>query len=297
MIRTGRDSFTSGKLDEPRGWIQHKREAWWFYRFLSLVYDRIVNPLHWTTQMRDKALSVARLDAPELVTVDVGGGTGFTTEGIIRAGIRPECITLLDQSPHQLARARRKTGLRGVMIIEGDAEELPFPTDHADRYVSAGSIEYWPEPQRGIAEAYRILKPGGRATIIGPIHPTNPLSRLISSAWMLFPSEEDYGRWFTAAGFKDLQFERICPEHYHGVREHGLIMGIAISGSKPAPGSSPLQLGPMVESRSRPRSVLQSILLPVRFVLGSAAAFYYLLLPFLIMTGIIGRRRRANGLR
>ena len=39
--------------------------------------------------------------------------------------------------------------------MQGDAEDLPFPTDSFDRYVSAGSIEYWPEPQRGIKEAYR----------------------------------------------------------------------------------------------------------------------------------------------
>ncbi len=31
--------------------IQHKREALWFYRFLSLVYDR-VNTLFWTPEMR-----------------------------------------------------------------------------------------------------------------------------------------------------------------------------------------------------------------------------------------------------
>ena len=37
-------------------------------------------------------------------------------------------------------------------VVQGDAEDLPFPTDSFDRYVSAGSIEYWPEPQRGIRE-------------------------------------------------------------------------------------------------------------------------------------------------
>ena len=38
------------------------------------------------------------------------------------------------------------------VAVQGDAEDLPFPTDSFDRYVSAGSIEYWPEPQRGICE-------------------------------------------------------------------------------------------------------------------------------------------------
>eukprot|EP00967_Tisochrysis_lutea_P034025 scaffold40541_cov20-Tisochrysis_lutea.AAC.2 len=61
--------------------------------------------------------------------------------------------------------------------MQGDAEDLPFETDSFDRYVSAGSIEYWPEPQRGIKEAYRVIKEGGTACLIGPVHPTFWLSR------------------------------------------------------------------------------------------------------------------------
>jgi MPBQ/MSBQ methyltransferase len=63
--------------------IQHKREAWWFYRFLSLGYDDWVNPLFWTERMRAEALTLARLDRPDLETLDAGAGTGFTTEGIV----------------------------------------------------------------------------------------------------------------------------------------------------------------------------------------------------------------------
>ena len=38
------------------------------------------------------------------------------------------------------------------LLLQGDAEDLPFAPDSFDRYMSAGSIEYWPEPQRGICE-------------------------------------------------------------------------------------------------------------------------------------------------
>ena len=79
--------------------------------------------------------------------------------------------------------SRNKPELQGVKIEQGDAEELPFDTDSKDRYVSAGSIEYWPEPQRGICEAYRVLRPGGLACIIGPVYPTNPISRLLADLW------------------------------------------------------------------------------------------------------------------
>ena len=52
--------------------------------------------------------------------------------------------------------------------------------------------EYWPEPQRGICEAYRVVRPGGLACMIGPVHPTFPLSRAMADLWMLFPTEEEY---------------------------------------------------------------------------------------------------------
>ena len=63
--------------------IQHKKEAYWFYRFLSTGYDRWVNPLFWTPAMRAEALRAARLDERTLEVLDAGAGTGFTTEGIV----------------------------------------------------------------------------------------------------------------------------------------------------------------------------------------------------------------------
>lgn len=127
---------SSRPASQPR-FIQHKKEAFWFYRFLSIVYDHIINPGHWTEDMRDEALEPADLYDSRLKVVDVGGGTGFTTLGIIKH-IHPKNVTILDQSPHQLEKARQKEALKECTIIEGDAEELPFPTDSVDRYISAG---------------------------------------------------------------------------------------------------------------------------------------------------------------
>lgn len=126
----------SRPASQPR-FIQHKKEAFWFYRFLSIVYDHIINPGHWTEDMRDEALEPADLYSRNLRVVDVGGGTGFTTLGIVKH-VDAKNVTILDQSPHQLAKAKKKEPLKECKIIEGDAEDLPFPTDYADRYISAG---------------------------------------------------------------------------------------------------------------------------------------------------------------
>eukprot|EP00887_Chlorella_sp_A99_P001498 scaffold8.g1498.t1 len=276
-------TYSRDVSSQPR-LIQHKNEAKFFYAFLSQVYDYIVNPGHWTKPMRAEALAPAGL-SPEQKVVDVGGGTGFCTQGVVAAGVPPANITLLDQSPHQLAKARKKADLQGVTILEGDAEDLPFPADSFDRYVSAGSIEYWPEPQRGICEAYRVLKPGGLACMIGPVHPTHPISRFFADVWMLFPTEEQYIEWFTKAGFRDVKLHRIGPSWYRGVRRHGLIMGCSVTGVKPEAGASPLELGPKAEVSEQLNTNLLAFAL--RVLLGSAAGFYYFLLPFYMWPAVL----------
>lgn len=52
-----------------------------------------------------------------LQVVDVGGGTGFCTQGIVQT-IPAQNVTLIDQSPHQLAKAKAKADLQGVTILE-----------------------------------------------------------------------------------------------------------------------------------------------------------------------------------
>jgi len=268
--------------------IQHKREAWWFYRFLSVGYDRWVNPLFWTPAMRERALSHGRLDRPDLETLDVGAGTGFTTEGIV-ALVDPARVTMLDQSPHQLAGAQRKPALRACRKMLGDAEDLPFGDDMFDRYVSAGSVEYWPEPQRAVAEAYRVLRPGGTALLIGPLRPRARAARALAGAWMLFPEAGEYREWFARAGFEQLDaFTLGAPWHSDGEAPYAL----AIRGVKPAAGPSPLALEPKREDLSAPLGLAGRLRFAGRFVLGSLAAAAFV--PVGIVLGLRARLARRG---
>jgi MPBQ/MSBQ methyltransferase len=265
------------------GLIQHKREAYWFYRFLSLGYDRWVNPLFWTPPMRTKALELARLEDSDLTVLDAGAGTGFTTEGIVQS-VDPARVTMLDQSPHQLARSRKRPRLQACTRVLGDAENLPFGDDMFDRYVSAGSVEYWPDPQRGVAEAYRVTKPNGTALLIGPVRPANRIARALAGTWMLFPPAGEYERWFRTAGFDDVRTTALAPDWYANAHTP---YAIAVSGTKRTPGPSP------AASLTRPEEPPAGPLrFAARFVLGSAAGAAFV--PIAAVLSLRARRGRRR---
>jgi MPBQ/MSBQ methyltransferase len=169
---------------------------------------------------------------------------------------------MLDQSPHQLARSRAKPALASCSRVLGDAEALPFADDTFDRYVSAGSIEYWPDPLRGIAEAYRVTRVGGTALVIGPVRPANRIARALAEAWMLFPPVEDYLRWMELAGFEDVRVRELAPDWY---RDRRVPYALAVSGVKRVAGPSP---APLTIADEPPAGPLR---FAARFVLGSAA--------------------------
>lgn len=271
-------SFTKPKYLLMR-LMQHKREAYWFYRYLSNFYDKLVNPFFWTARMREESLDLVNWDkAEELSVIDVGSGTGFTTEGIV-SRVPAEQVVCVDQSPHQMARAKSKEALMECSFRLGDAEQIPFADDSFDRYVSAGSIEYWPNPQQGINEAYRVIKPGGWALLIGPLEPKMAFSRFIANTWMLFPPARDYKEWFQKAGFEDIRWKYIKPHWQKNER-----YGIAIAGRKPRSGKSPnasrvAQLRTetsLVSAQPEGMSLGRGLLLAGRVALGSAAGFLFI---------------------
>jgi MPBQ/MSBQ methyltransferase len=247
--------------------IQHKKEAYWFYRFVSRVYDRWVNPLFWTPELRSAALALARLDDGRLRTLDVGAGTGFSTTGIVER-VDPTAVTMLDQSPDQLRRANAKPELAGCVKLLGDAEALPFADDSFDRYVSCGSIEYWPDPARAIAEANRVVRPGGTVLVVGPLPPRRRVARFVADAWMLFPSEAEYRGWFEAAGLKAIEERWLAPPWGRTGREAAYALAIAGRATDAGP---PLASTSTAENLSEPWTLRRLL----RFAAGSLAGLAF----------------------
>jgi demethylmenaquinone methyltransferase/2-methoxy-6-polyprenyl-1,4-benzoquinol methylase len=98
--------------------------------------------------------------------LDVAGGTGDIAFRVARAGGPKTEVTVLDINGDMLGVGRdraEKNGLaRQLKFVEANAEELPFPDGEFDAYTIAFGIRNVPRIDRALAEAYRVLKRGGR---------------------------------------------------------------------------------------------------------------------------------------
>ena len=114
-----------------------------------------------------KDLLVAKLRPPRrrpFNHLDVAGGTGDVAFRVASAGEGVE-VTVVDVNPEMLrvgeerAKRRRRGGVR---FVEGNAEALPLPDAAFDGYTIAFGIRNVPRMELALAEAYRVLKRGGR---------------------------------------------------------------------------------------------------------------------------------------
>jgi len=204
--------------------LKNKKRARLFYHYFSYIYDR-VNPLFYSKGMRDLVISQARLSNDKKV-LEVGAGTGFTTEGILEK-IPRRNLTSLDQCKNMIRQARKKFDLSFIL---GDSEKLPFKDNLFDAAVSAGSIEYWPDPLRAITEMARVARPGGRVVIAGPLKPRTGFFGFICKMVMLFPPEHEYCQWYEKAGLKDIEFILCGPNRLW--REYAIVIGGTVDGEK-----------------------------------------------------------------
>lgn len=188
------------------GIFEDKRRARTLYRYFSKIYDG-VNPIFYSEGMRKQVVNLARVEEGSKV-VEVGCGTGFTTSEIVST-VSEENVTAVDLTPEQM----RKAFLRypSSHFVRGDAENLPFKSSSFDAAISAGSIEYWPNPQQGIEEMSRITRSGGRVVILAPRKPTNFAVRKIAESIMLFPSTQQCVSWFIKSGLEDIKYHETGP--------------------------------------------------------------------------------------
>ena len=110
-----------------------------------------------------RAESYRLLDlAPGQTLVDVACGCGHAAAELVDAGVKTIGV---DSSPAAIAVASAR--IPGATFHVARSDELPLADGSVDGYRAARLFHLLEDPQPTLAEAYRVLRPGGRAVLAG----------------------------------------------------------------------------------------------------------------------------------
>jgi ubiquinone/menaquinone biosynthesis C-methylase UbiE len=162
-----------------------------------------------STKVRDVAYDLAQLQE-EKVAADIGAGTGFITEGLLKRKIN---VFAIDQSQEMLECLNKKYNGKGQFTcIQGDSNNLPL-ADGAVDYVFANMyLHHVDSPLIAIKEMFRILKKGGKMVITDlDLHEHEFLRTEQHDKWLGF-DREDIKKWFEEAGFSEVSIDCVGAE-------------------------------------------------------------------------------------
>lgn len=123
--------------------------------------------------MTDAIVAEAQVQ-PGMSVLDVACGTGEPAISIATL-LNRSCNVIgadISAGPLKIAQQRaRERGLTNVVFVPGDVHNLPFEAPSFDRITCRLGVMFFADPARAFRELHRVLKPGGRVTILawGPM--------------------------------------------------------------------------------------------------------------------------------
>ncbi|HEV7615941.1 MAG TPA: class I SAM-dependent methyltransferase [Solirubrobacterales bacterium] len=139
-------------------------------RAFSALYDRLFEASEEAGLRRMRAELLAGAGGR---TLELGAGTGANLD------LYPDAVAelvLSEPDPHMVRQLRAKLAESGraASVVEAPAERLPFPDDSFDTVVSTLVLCTVPDPAAALAEAARVLEPGGRLLFVEHVRAEDP---------------------------------------------------------------------------------------------------------------------------
>jgi ubiquinone/menaquinone biosynthesis C-methylase UbiE/protein-S-isoprenylcysteine O-methyltransferase Ste14 len=205
--------FTRPAPDAPQEIVPATRGV--VMNWQAPFYDRGCRAVGLGRNFRDATLRHAALTPGERV-LDVGCGTGVLTRLAAQAAGPSGRAVGIDPAPGMIAVAREnaaQTGSQAEFKLAA-IEHLPFADASFDVVLSSMMLHHLPPDlkQEGLAEVYRVLKPGGRLVAVDIDRPAQPLWWLVAWPLLLMPSTASNMRgeipgYLRAAGFEPVRTE------------------------------------------------------------------------------------------
>jgi ArsR family transcriptional regulator len=197
MARTGAGGADTARLEEVR---RLRRENFDTHAGPDTRERQLVPGRSWAAWAR----ALAHLLPPSRVA-DLGCGEGYLTIEASRFASR---VIAIDRSAEVLARARALAARRRVTNVtwkRGELEKLPIADASVDIALFSQALHHAEHPARALAEAVRILVPGGRVLVLDLAEHDQPWVReRLGDRWLGF-SREQLSRLLDDAGLVDVR--------------------------------------------------------------------------------------------
>lgn len=142
---------------------------------------------------------------PPMVIADLGAGEGAFS---LLLAQRAQQVIAVDNSDRMVelgSALARKQGVPALEYRKGDLESVPIADGSVDLALFSQSLHHALHPDRAIAEAWRILKPGGRIAILDLVqHRFAEARELYADVWLGF-SEVELELLLGGAGFANVE--------------------------------------------------------------------------------------------
>jgi ArsR family transcriptional regulator len=147
-----------------------------------------------------------------MVVADLGAGEGTFSQLLAR---RAKKVIAIDNSEKMVeygAELARKHGVTNLEYRFGDIEDVPIKSASVELAFFSQALHHAQHPAHAVAEAFRILKPGGRIVVLDLLrHNYNEARDLYADVWLGF-TEVEVGRYLREAGFKNTEISIVHRE-------------------------------------------------------------------------------------